>query len=484
MTIELICVTLIFSGGLTFIYSMGIRGYSVLPLGIVLGITIQIIIGSIQIMTGLPNTPLLTVALVFTLPLVWLCCNKNPHRLSKDNFSGLCLYLSMIFAVVTLSVIYLFHRGWVNSTNDSLRYMLTCKIFYENRLDVLSEDLLTKRMFGVPVVHMPAQVANNHYLRTIFPLLGLSTVAALMWFTKKSLEDTLTYRKAWILTAIGGMLLISNNRFIWNLFYINGHLVCAALTLFISACGWLMVYGKIKGTVNLFPLMVAAIPALIFTRPESVIIATIAVIPIIASDVLSWKYKSTLLLTLGVSTTAFYGYATWFLDGGFGSFYGIYLIYGIAVVCVALLLKHMCAVRIIKLLVRKAVAVAEIFLWVVLLMLFLLDSQVLMESLNATYINLVLGEGLWGLSIVILCIITALVLVFIKRPMEMAVLRLPVTTFLPIMFTLVYLREGVYRVGSGDSLNRILIQIVPLAILFIILSVGLGRFRFAKNANN
>jgi len=96
------------------------------------------------------------------------------------------------------------------------------------------------------------------------------------------------------------------------------------------------------------------------------------------------------------------------------------------------------------------------------------------------YENFIVGQGAWGLSIVFLTMITLLVLIFIKNSDNLTILRFSVTTFVPIMIISAYLRGGAYRIGPGDSFNRMFIQIVPIVILFIILSVALGEFRYAK----
>ncbi len=67
---------------------------------------------------------------------------------------------------------------------------------------------------------------------------------------------------------------------------------------------------------------------------------------------------------------------------------------------------------------------------------------------------------------VMLVTLIAVVLVFFPAPGRIF-LRFPLTTFLPLAFLLAYLRALPYRVGVADSLSRMFIQVVPLAILFV-----------------
>jgi len=485
MIIELISVFLVYLGGFILIYSLGIRGYFSFSLGFIVGLSMQVVVGGMQIITILPPTPVLTLSLMIILPAFWLFNKKNTYSINRDSISAFCSSVSIIFAIVTMSVIPFFYEGWFVWTYDSLRYILSGEIIYTNRIELLSEDLLTKRMFSVPIINMPAVISGAGYLRAVFPLLGVSIVTTVMYIIKKSLEGLLSKNRVLILMITGGLLLISNNRFIWHSFYINGHLFCAALTMLISAFGWLILFDKPQYSKSLFPLILIAIPALVFTRPESVIIASILLVPMIGSAGFTLKQKGALLVSLGASTVTFYGFATWWLDGSIFSSYVLYLLYGIVILLIAIILKFLYEFRFFKLLLNHAVLITEVVIWVALLLFSIRTSFIMTRSLNATYANLFLGAGLWGYSVVVLAVITILVLVFIKKPASMTLLRLPVTTFVPIMFILAFISGGDgYRIGPGDSFNRMLIQIVPLTVIYIILSIGFGKPRFARRKDN
>jgi hypothetical protein len=116
---------------------------------------------------------------------------------------------------------------------------------------------------------------------------------------------------------------------------------------------------------------------------------------------------------------------------------------------------------------RKILWAAEAGLWLALAAFVLRDSTVLRKSGYATLQNFVVGEGKWGLSIVVLAIIGVAVLLVIRAPRQ-EYLRFPVTTFIPLAFVLAYVREGAYRVGYGDSLSRMAMHIVPLAVFYVV----------------
>lgn len=113
--------------------------------------------------------------------------------------------------------------------------------------------------------------------------------------------------------------------------------------------------------------------------------------------------------------------------------------------------------------------IAEAGLWLALAGLALRDPAILVDSVDATIQNVVFGDGKWGSSLVLLGTLVAGAVVFLRSP-GAANLRFPVTTFLPLAFLLAYLRDAAYRVGYGDSLSRMFMHIVPLAVLFVMVT--------------
>jgi hypothetical protein len=129
----------------------------------------------------------------------------------------------------------------------------------------------------------------------------------------------------------------------------------------------------------------------------------------------------------------------------------------------------------------RVLLVTEVGLWLALLALAARQPQILYDSVDATVQNVIVGAGSWGASLVILAALVAGVTVYVKAP-ELVCLRFPVTTFVPLGFLFAYLRETAYRVGDGDSLNRMFIHIVPLAVLYVVAAIGHGHWRFTSEA--
>ena len=93
----------------------------------------------------------------------------------------------------------------------------------------------------------------------------------------------------------------------------------------------------------------------------------------------------------------------------------------------------------------------------------------------ATIVNLAYKGG-WAPMLPLLAIAVIAALVLFSLP-EARVLAYAVLTFPAVALILAVVRDGAYRVGPGDSLNRSWAHIVPVALLLVTATVLLGRLR-------
>jgi hypothetical protein len=72
---------------------------------------------------------------------------------------------------------------------------------------------------------------------------------------------------------------------------------------------------------------------------------------------------------------------------------------------------------------------------------------------------------------VVLAVLVVGAVLFVRAPHQ-AFLRFPVTAFVPLAFLLAYIRSEAYRVGYADSLSRMWIHIVPIAVLYVVAALA------------
>ena len=466
MIIELATIVLITTAGSALIYSTGYSGLLLPVLGFIAGLCLQIIIGFIQVISFLPNTPVLTITLTVTISLsIYFLRNKSLTE-NYIRFSKILIIipLTSIFVLITIylskEILYIKHV-------DSMEYLAIGSMLTQGTFsDGISLYQLQKRMLAVPLMHAPANLGNNYFFISITPLIAVSTLFIIFWILYNGLKTNIKNNiNIYLYCILGILLLVSNNRFIMHAFYINGHLFFAVLILIIAGCGWLIILNTNISIHTLYFLQSLSIPVIMFTRPESPLIVFLVLLPVILSNQIDLRYRISLILIFGVSVIFWHLFLASLHIQQFNippvSILGL-LFFGLMAVFSIYLLVYMNLEKIS----HHILAGIEIGLWLVLLAFIAIKPGIFYDSIIATYYNVISLSGYWGSSVVILGILVVTALVMTDIPGKIF-LRFPITTYIPMFFILAYLRGGAYRVGGGDSLNRMLIQVVPLAVLFV-----------------
>jgi hypothetical protein len=462
MCAELVIVTTTYLSGVLLASTVGFRRIGRVAFGFLIGLFAFVTIGFLQVVMGLPTSPLWTLAgLVLVSALFWLW---NPVLDDRPPLE-LSWTLSALFLIGCV-VVFCYVSNPVKYHIDTFRYLLSSWLLADGSYQELaSVNLLTKRSLTVPILHAAGKLYGEGYVRSLTPLMSFSLVAGLVWFYASGTKLMTARAHRYIVGALLVLLIVSNNRYVFNSFYVNGHLFFAACFVVIAASGWLLATEREAPRAALLGLVVIALPALIVTRPEAPLAALLALAPLLLSPSVSWRDRALALGIYGISTTLWHGYIVMaYLDQSSGAPVSATgpLILGVASVAAMPLLLWTSLTQ----MSRVLLLVAEGAVWLALIVLAARDPTILVKSLSATYENLVLGAGGWGLSVVLL---SALVLaaIILCHEKSLIYLRFPLTTSIPLFLLLAYFREIPYRVGHGDSLNRMLIQIVPLAVLFI-----------------
>jgi hypothetical protein len=472
--VELLSVAAIFVGGCLLVRTAGLRGWGVLPFGLVAGVFLMCAVGLVQVTTALPTSPLLTLILTCGLPLAWWLV-----RLGQ----GHDVRIPVVYAVVTLAtlagtVVVFRAANLVKWHIDSFTYLTGGALLADGTHHIgVSPTHLTKRLIGLPVIHAPAQLAGETYLRSITPLLAAATLGILVWLFQRGLRDRLDRTMLLGFAGLAVLVLLTNNRFVFSAFYINGHLLTGIELLVIAGCGWLLL-SRDHPALRLLQLL--AIPALVVTRPEGSVLAVLALLPTLLAAQVRMRHRVLACVTLAAATLLWNAYMVWvFADRGEEISRAIYgdLAVGVAALVAIAALPWVDRLR------RPAVLLwtAELGLWLVLAGFAARRPEILDESVRATVRNVVYPSSIWGSSLVVLGLLVLVAIAVGGADRLTAALRFPVTTFLPFAFLLAYLREeGAYRVGATDSLNRMFMHIVPLAVLYVVVAYAradwLGRW--------
>lgn len=378
----------------------------------------------------------------------------------------------------------LIDRHTVMTHSDSFRYMqIGGMLFHDTLRDGASLGQVQARLFALPALHSIANLWNGYYLVLAQPFFAAGVISAGVLVLRKAGMD----RTATVLAALFfALFLLSFNRFVMHSFYLNGHMLFALCVIAIAGAGWLMARPGPQPRAALITLQALAAVTLVLLRMEGTIMAAICLAPTLLNGRIAAPVRAGLLVVLGAAVMAWNGYVLDFYnDRGanvFGfltgdtalrarnassslAFFGL----GLAMAAAAPLLW-------LKVLTNRPLiwlAALEAGLALLLVVLVVRDPSNLLTSLAATHHNL---DRHWGASWGLLVFAFLAALAFVRLP-DSIHLRLPATAFIVVVFLLAYSRNNPYRIGGGDSANRMLFHIVPVMVLLVALALTHGEVR-------
>jgi hypothetical protein len=472
--VESLAVLAIVAGGGLLVRTAGVRGWAVPLLGLAVGLAVQVVLTAALGMAGIEAAAWLPLVATALFPAVWwLRCRRAGEDVGLAPAAVVAVAAGLVGAVAVLRAAHL-----VNATPDSFRYLTTTGLLGTGRLDEASAFLLESRLLTVPAMHAPATLTDELYLRALTPIVAVACLGVLAWLVQTGLRGRITVPSPRLAAVAAVALLASNNRFVFHAFYLNGHLLLAMWFLLLAGIAWLLLsdadlVGLMPG--RLVAGLVIIMPAVVLTRPDAGLMALLVSLPLVVAAGVTPSWRFAILLSLGGSIAMWQGYlAVAYLGDERDmptSVPGL-LALGLVIVGSAVVVRQSGT----GWLPRRSLGLVEGSLWAALGVAVALDPRLLLRSARATLVN-VFWDGGWGSSLLVLATLVVGVLLLTSTPGR-AALRFPVTTLVPLSILLAYLRESAYREGPGDSLNRMLLQFVPIAILLVLSALATDRWRW------
>lgn len=425
------------------------------------------------LLAGAPTGRVAVGLTALTLALTHRGVSSTTRRLRDRSTAGAARSFASAFgvgafglgAVAVLSAA-LRHDGVLTLTPDSITLLSQAELLATSfgAVALLAPEILAKRMLSVPAIHAlggPEAGAVVVLGPLVLLAIGVLTAAVAHRIARRRFDAI----PAGIVAAIAGSSIVAVERMLANALYVNSHAIVAAAVL-----GMLLVALDVR-----LPLAVlgplAALIAL--SRAEGALLAALVLLGAslarprgsevaIARGPWLWLAGATVLRqTILLRAEVAEGAVTVATLG--------MLAVGIALATAPLILsrtgqRHRLLLTLVGLLA----------LWATLGAALLIDVGPARPALRATITN-VLGAGGWGSVLVLLGVGAAFALIRVAED-EFLPLAVPWIGFVPLGMLLAVLRDGAYRVGTGDSLNRMWIHLLPLLVLLIVLTVA-GRAR-------
>jgi hypothetical protein len=263
------------------------------------------------------------------------------------------------------------------------------------------------------------------------------------------------------------LFLGTSNRLVYDSFYINTHIQMAVYLLIAVAGIWLAVGNSRPGWALPAGL---ALASTLLLRPEAPITVAIILISLAASRA-DWPVRLGVALPPALVTSIWYGLVLWnhanlgdeiaLTSPVFGS---------LVAVLGAVLLVIVGGSKRGKAVVGHADWLMLAGLVVLLAAFGAANPDFLVRSALAAFHNLT-RDGLWLLTWVAAIPLLAIALV-VHRGRDTRLWAVPILGFGLLWWLLPLIRGGAWRVGAGDSGNRILAHILPVVVAFLVLAAA------------
>lgn len=273
-----------------------------------------------------------------------------------------------------------------------------------------------------------------------------------------------------------GVLVAVTNRMVFTSFYVNGHIIVALAYVMLAAGAWLL--AERAAPRGAPAAMVIAASAAFVTRPDAIVALALVLGALALQAEIPARTRAATVLASGLAALVWSAsVALEFRAAG-----AAVTTASLASIAAAVALCIAAALALVPLaarLQRYLLLAVEALLWAVVVVLAMRTEGVMGVSVQATWENVVGNAGGWYPMLPGVAALLGVAIVVLRMP-RARVMRFAVTTFVPLGLILAAAREGAYRVGAGDSLNRSWSHVFALAVIVLAVLIVAGRPRWER----
>ena len=466
MILEVVAALTLVALGAPLAAFAGLKSWGIAAAAPLLGAFLYVTVGALQVVLYLPTFPWLTLTLAALVAAAvgWM---------ARRQFAGAAIALVVSAATAGAIAAVTFAFTLVKWTADSMVYLAIGGLLATDRYhDVPAPGIALERLIGVGLLHAPAHHDGSIALMGVTPVMAASALALSAWMLLTGAGGRVPKKHLVVATALLVAAPLAANRMVFTAFYINGHVIVGGAVLLLAGSTWLVAAGR--APARLLAVAAIAIPAATVTRPDAAALLAVVLIGVVAEARVRPRDRAILVGTLGFATLGWNTFlATTYVRASLHVPREVLaqIIGGAVLVALAILLKRpLSALACARAIRWSALALAGATLGAIAL-----RPGVAARSVYATVVNMAYRGG-WAPMLPLLAIAVIAALVLFSLP-EARVLAYAVLTFPAVALILAVVRDGAYRVGPGDSLNRSWAHIVPVALLLVATTVLLGRPR-------
>jgi hypothetical protein len=469
MMAEVGAVLVLALAGLLVVSGGGLRGLAAVPWALAAGTAAVVAPALVQTVLVLPTSWVLTTALGLAGGVGWWWWQRRRGVAVTPTWSELSVVLGLalvIGLVARPSRLFTWHA-------DSLDYLNVSAMWEQGTFHGgITPYFLSDRLLGVSVLHQAGSLGDGLYAAGVAPFVAVSALALAGWLTYDSVRSSAGRAVAVAAATATVVGLVSINRFVFHAFYINGHLATGLWLLAVLGGAWLLARGRQTGRTAIHATMALSAAAIVVTRPEGLPLMAL----VIASMVVLAREESTRVVLAGTGFAAmtWHGYAAATAYLRFDQVWTSQIVFAAAGAAALALAATPVAYRWAH--GRLALlVVAYGGLWALVGLAALVRPEIVDSSLRATWQNI--GDW-WPGTLVVLGLALVAVTVF-TRGGSQTLLRFAALSFFPLALIMAVARGAAYRVAAPDSLARMWIEVVPVAVVAIVVGLATAPVRSA-----
>lgn len=371
-------------------------------------------------------------------------------------------------AAIGVAVVIVFlARIWhlARLTPDSMRYLLAATdLVRPDALGEMNDGDLLIRQIGLPSLQAFFGLVDRDYVASIAPLFGISGLGLFTWFAWQVTDGMAVTKRRWLVVA-AVVFLGTANRLVYDAFYINTHIQMAVFLLIAVVGGWLAVSNGRTGWA--WPAGLAVAAALLM-RPEAPLVVAVVLVTIGASRA-GWPVRLATTLPPILVMALWYGVVLWQNANNGDAVALTAPVFGsLVAVLGAALVVVIGGLHGAKRWIGYVDRIALIGLALLVAFFAARTPEILLTSVEATFRNLTYN-GLWLFTWLAAIGLLAVALL-VQRIPDSRLWTIPILGFGLLFWLLPLLRDGAWRVGTGDSGNRILAHILSVVVAFLLLA--------------
>lgn len=432
------------------------------------------------------------LAVVLSLAIIGTIFKKYTYILKElDRYDRLALYFWLVLIIAGGVLFTVFN--YASTSNDSHRYLqlgegLALTGFMVDEFFVTTH-LLTSRSPFYSMFHALSRPFDIDYLWIFLPAYSGLFVLSFFWLTK-CITNSFVSRSwsAWLIATLSALLIFSSSFMVFNFYYINNHMFTSVHFTLFFLLGWLAIYSRSEKMAVLTVLILLPTTLMRFEN----ILFVISFSFLLASFMRSSQYTRYILMLSGavvlIVSIAYYIALPYGTGGRFvGSDRMLQMAFlGFSTIMLAIIVTYIKPLWNTWLKYKSYIPFLMLFFAILIVAKgFLFSFETAGVSVPIMIYNM-LDNNIWNhfWYLIIFMFIFFLVLPDNGSYPYQLFFITGIGIFILFTIELAHLRGSPYRIGAGDSANRMMVHIVPLIIAHFALKASYFITEYKNKDNN